>query len=276
MSTADGFERPDKDLLFKKIFSNERILNDFIKSFYEYIGKREEFEVLKTIPQELLFPKNKKGKHYYGDIVATLSNDTIISLEIYTNTFGEGEYNKSYMYASRIFSNQRFENYKEIKRVVSINLITNNFKRMNKEIVNEYNFENIVTHEIINKNIEMYLVRYDLAEKEKDDSKFIRYLQLLSKDSVKEMKKVVKGDDIMEETLRTIIDWNEDNNVVLFEDWYMDRYGDRVRENLKAIGEERATIKIAKNMIDSNLPEEYIERITGLSKKEIKRLTKNK
>ena len=180
------------------------------------------------------------------------------------------------MYASRIFSSQTFENYKEIKKVISINLITNNFKRTNKEIVNEYNFENIVTHKVINKNIEIYLIRYDLAEKEKDKSKFIRYLQLLSKDSVEEMKKIVKGDDIMEEALRTIIDWNEENNEVQFEDWYMDRYGDRLKEKFKkqgiSIGKEEARIEIAKNMISSNLPEEYIEKITGLTKEEIENI----
>ena len=286
-----NFEKPEKDLLFKKVFSNKEILNDFIKSFYEYIGKEEKIEVLKATPQKLLLPKNKKNNHFYGDVIATLSNNTILSLEMYSGKFSEEEYNKSYMYASYLFSNQSFKNYRNIKKVISLNLINSNYKRTNEEIINEYNFENIVTHKVINNNIELYLVRYDLAKEEKDSSKFIRYLKLLNEEDIECMKKLVEGDDTMECALRKIIDWNEEKNEVSFNDWFMDRYGYKWEEKIEdrgiaigekrgkeegiAIGEENAKIKIAKNMLANNLPEDYIKRITGLSDSEIENLKDN-
>ena len=70
------------DDIFKYVFSYEYILRDFINSFLEYIGEKEKVYIENVIPQYYIMPEEKSIKEYYGDLVATLNNSDIVSLEM--------------------------------------------------------------------------------------------------------------------------------------------------------------------------------------------------
>ena len=127
----------DNDLTFKQVFSHEDILEDLITSFLEYIGKNANaIRVIKIIPHSYIGPNNKKYRGYYGDLTAIKDNQ-ILSIEMYSNAFSNGDYNKSLGYLCRLYSNQKVSTEpNKYQKVISINFIKGNYKRINDNIVN--------------------------------------------------------------------------------------------------------------------------------------------
>ena len=226
-----------KDLIFKNVFSKEKYFKDFMQEFLKYIGKEEAFEVKEITTQKLLQPQKKNEKIFYADVVALLSNDKYISLEAYSSDFGKREFNKSFAYGCRLFCNQEFADCGKMKKVLSINLIRHNYKKMNDKVINEYKYQNVVTEEVIDENMVIYLVRYDLAKESKEDSRFIKYLRLLDEDDEEKMKKITKGDELMDEVADNIISWNKSEMINSLEDILIERgYKARWEEEAKESG----------------------------------------
>lgn len=69
-----------EDLLFKKIFSNQEVLEDLINSFLEVVNIKERFYTIKGI-EEYIWPNSKDKKVFAGDVVATLNNGDIVNLD---------------------------------------------------------------------------------------------------------------------------------------------------------------------------------------------------
>ena len=131
------------DLCFKFVFSHEFILKDFINSFLEYLKLDVRFDFTNIGVQKYIIPKNKTYLGYFGDIIVNLNNGTIISLELYKDSFREKDYNKSYAYMCRLFDNNIEDSKKyKVKKIISLNLMNGNYKRENKELVNKYIFVN--------------------------------------------------------------------------------------------------------------------------------------
>ena len=278
-----------KDLNFKRVFSNKIFLKDFTNAFFKYIGEDSEYYCYEITPQAFIMADNIKSKSYYGDIVATLSDERILSLEAYSRKFALEEYLKSYAYACRLFSNQKNDKYVNNKRIVSVNLIKGNFGKNNKEIINEYNFINTVTRkEVDNKRIVMYLVRYDLVEKipyEKGEDRFITYLRLMNAKDIQEMMEYVRGDEIMEEAVKYLKEWTSANATKTFEDYLIENgWKNRWEKRAEARGKKSGLIEgkelgiseekmnIAKNLLNINMSENVIILATGLTKEELNKL----
>ena len=291
-----------EDLTFKYFFTREETLKDFINEFFKYIGEESNFYFTRIIPQQLIMPNQKTMRMFYGDIVAVMSDERILSLEAYKNKFTKEEFNKSYAYSCRLFSSQPYKAYKEIKPVISINLIKGNYKRSNEEIVNSYKFQNSITHKIIDENnMTMYLIRYDMVEKieeQEEESRFIKYLRILNQETTDKMKKIARGDKKMEDAINFVIKWNEDQSKKTFEEYLIENGWQQRWENAgkkiglaegkniglaegKTIGLEEGKksgliegkntekINIAKNLLNINIPENVIILATGLTKEEL-------
>ena len=109
------------DLCFKYVFSHKNILEYFINVFFDYLNVDYKFATTSITAQNFIMPNNKKIKSYYGDIVAILKNEDLISLEMYKNTFNKSNYNKSYAYKCRLYANQiekEEKDYNKLKRVI--------------------------------------------------------------------------------------------------------------------------------------------------------------
>ena len=93
------------DICFKYIFGREPILVDFLNSFFAFIGENKKVLTLKVTTNKEMFGSSKIKKVFYGDILAYLDMDEIVSIEMYTH-FSELEYKKSVSYLTRLFSDQ--------------------------------------------------------------------------------------------------------------------------------------------------------------------------
>ena len=148
----------------------------------------------------------RNKKIFYGDILAYLDIDEIVSLEMYTY-FREREFKKSLSYLARTFSDQleRGEDYLLAKKVISINLMEENYHLNNFQIFNNYGFVNKFNYgRMKDEYLEMYLIRLDLVKEmvyNKIESRFEKWLKFIKAGNVEEMKKIAEGDENMERAL---------------------------------------------------------------------------
>ena len=266
-----NFDYLNDDLAFKQVFMHNEILEDLITSFLNYIGKNNNNRLItELIPNSYINPDHKKFRSYYGDLTAT-KDDVIISIEMYKNKFSQKDYNKSLGYLCRLYSRQEKSiKTTEYKKVISLNFIKGNFKRINNNIVNGYSLKNSINNEEINDNILMYLVRYDLIDNipyKYEEERFITYLRIIGSKSVKDMKKYAKGDKIMEEIIKMLKEWNIESDRINYQ---------RRIEEAKEEGIEENKISTAKKLIKLNAAKEYILEITEISDKEYEKLVNHK
>lgn len=169
------------DLVFKHVFSNKKIIRDYYNSYLEYIKSDLKVKYIRVSKQKYIQNNNIKLHDYYLDIVIVLSDGKLVNIEMYNN-FGETECMKSLAYASYIYSHQlrKREPYKRIKKVISLNIMNGNYKLSNNEIVNKYEFINVINHRrILDESIEMLLIRLDILKEisySKNEERFIRWV----------------------------------------------------------------------------------------------------
>ena len=102
---TDTFVSLTDDIMFKHVFSHPHVMIDLLNSFFDYIGENKKIINIRLEKDKSMHGTNIYSKIFYGDIVAILEDETIISVEMYTE-FGQEEYNKSTSYLSRLYGNQ--------------------------------------------------------------------------------------------------------------------------------------------------------------------------
>ncbi len=273
------------DLCFKYVFSKKHILEDFINSFFEYINSLDEFQFTEITPENYIMPDNKELSLYFGDIVSTSKQDTLISLEMYKDPFDIEGYIKSKAYMCRLFDqNIKKNDYKKAKRVFSINLIKGNFKRANNDLVNEYTFSNKINHKDIDNGFTiMYLIRFDKVKNipyNEDEQRFITWLRLINAKDLAEIKQYIRKDDeIMSEIEKFVADWNRKsakNGLEKYiEETAQKAKKDGIYEGISqgiSEGISQGILQTAKNLLSLNISINDIKKATGLSEKELKNL----
>ena len=264
------------DLTFKNVFSNSHLLKWFINNFMRYLNLRVRCYDSQVISQYYIKPHNKKYKLYYSDLVAILDNENIICLECYKNSFSVEECNKSLSYVCRIYANQLYNknekrSYKNVSKVIGINIMHGNYNRDSKNLVSKYKIQNNLSHkDLTNNGIEIYNINLDLLKEipyTLDEDEFITILRIINAKTLNEMEYYVKKKGVreMNEVLEYVRRWNEESMEHNFEDYIQDR----IRESNIEIREEDAKI-----MLKKNYPISDIQEITGLALSEIKSLQK--
>ncbi len=274
-----------KDLNFKNIFRRENILEDFINSFLEYNNSTLKFKIIYAYPEACIMPNHENVKLYFGDIVGILNNGDLVSLEMYSDIFNTKMYNKSYGYKSRLFADQlekNNNNYAKMKKVISINLMLGNYKKINTELVNKYTFKHQKSNKIIKENTIMYLIRLDQMKKiryVKGEKKFLTYLRIINSDSIEEMEKYAKGDKNMEEIIEYMKEWNAKSNENGFERYLKEKEEEAKEKGLKIgrkegkkEGKKERDYEIIRKMKQENVGLDFIKKITGLTEKEINKI----
>ncbi len=127
------------------VFNQEKYLKDFLEGVLSLIDESVAINTLVVGVEHFISAESYKTKESYSDVLAIINDDTIILIELY-NTFKEEQNDKSNVYSSKIFSNQitTNEEYKDIKKVININLIRNSVY-YEPEIINEYKFMHTVS-----------------------------------------------------------------------------------------------------------------------------------
>ena len=282
------FKNLTDDICFKHLFKEEIFLSDFLNSFFDYIGAKKKVIGLKVTAESEMHGSKRNKKIFYGDILAYLDTDEIVSLEMYTY-FREREFKKSLSYLARTFSDQleRGEDYLLAKKVISINLMEENYHLNNFQIFNNYGFVNKFNYgRMKDEYLEMYLIRLDLVKEmvyNKIESRFEKWLKFIKAGNVEEMKKIAEGDENMERALAFMERFVNDEEVRGIYDKINDVERDaKERGMAEGLAEGKAKglaeglaegiNKTAKNLLKMNFKVEEIMEATGLSKEEIEAL----
>ncbi len=256
------------DLTFKYVFSHEYLLQDLINSFLKYVGLNYKATLTNIKVQDYMLPNKEKVKAFFGDIIVTLDNGYIISLEMYKNNFSKREYKKSLTYLNKLSFEQikpGEKNYEKIKKVIGISFMQGNFRRINNQVVNSYSFREEITEKVIDEgDLELYLIRYDILPKKKNKEKrFIKWLRMINAESIEELESIGKGDKKMENSIRVVKEWLEESAKHGLENYI---------DDVKFETAEEEKLSIAKNLLTLNISVDDIEKATGLSKKQILKL----
>ena len=270
---VDTFLGLSDDSTFKHIFSNETILIDFLNSFFTFIHEKKKVMKIKVNTDERISGDKRKYKVYYGDIMAYLEHEEIMSIEMYKK-FSLREFNKSMAYISRKFSNQfkRGKNYQNAKKITSLNIIKTNYYESNESLINDYSlvdkFDYQVSH---NQCLEMYLIKLDkikdIVYNQDEDERFIRWLKMINAKDMNELKNIAKEDEVMESAVRLMEDFLNDEEL---QDEF-DKITD-IEYYAKEEGIFEEKRKTAKNLLDMDIPISKIVKATGLSEEEINAL----
>ena len=271
---TDTFVSLTDDIMFKHVFSRPHIMIDLLNSFFKYIGENKKIVNIRLEKDKSMHGTNIYSKIFYGNIVAILEDETIISVEMYKE-FGQEEYNKSTSYLSRLYGNQlkKGQKFIESKKVISINFMSGNYHKVNNALVNDYGFVKKISRTIENDEcMIMYLVRLDLSDKvlyNNINKRLIRWLKLMKSKSMEEMKEIGKGDKTMKDVIKYV-------------DWFLKEEGTTFQDKIEyekakseAKGREDDKKETAKNLLDMNMPIADISKATGLSEQDINNLSKN-
>ena len=165
------------------------------------------------------------------------------------------------------------------KKVISINLMEENYHLNNFQILNNYGFVNKFNYgRMKDEYLEMYLVRLDLVSKmvyNKLESRFLKWLKFIKAGSVEEMGKIAKGDENMERALAFMERFVNDEEVRGIYDKINDVERDAKERGMAEgliQGKAAGIIETAKNMLKKGFEPSEIADITNLSIEEINRL----
>ena len=141
-------------------------------------------------------------------------------------------------------------------------------------LINEYGFINKLNQgSIKDECLEMYMVRLDLIREKVynySDIRFIKWLKLINAKDMLEMKKISEGDEIMEQTLKFMDDFLNDEEIRNVYDKIRDVEYHAKKEGL-AEGHANM-LNSAKKMLKDDLDIKTIMKYTGLPKEEIENI----
>ena len=272
------------DLVFKHVFSKADVLTSFLNAYFTFMNEdKQVLKVTSSIDHPIKGNK-RKYKMYYGDVLAYLNTDEIISLEIYKEFYLK-DYKKSLAYISRKYSNQfeRGRNYKSGKKVTGINIILNNHLKSPKVLMNDYVFIDKFNYQNMNnKYLEMVLLNIDRVNKivyDKNEEKLIKWLRLIGAESMEELREIAKGEMEMEQAIAYMEDFLNDEEIQDHYDKIVDVAENAEQKGLtkgltkgRTEGKRLANMKIAKNMLKKKYPIQDIAELTNLTIEEIENI----
>ena len=143
-----------------------------------------------------------------------------------------------------------------------------NYHYNNFYLVNDYGFINKLNYGgIKDECLEMYLIRLDLVKENVynyNEKRFIKWLKLINAEGVEEMKKIVEGDEGMEQVLKFMEDFLNDEEIRNVYDKINDVEYYAKKEG-RAEGRREGVIETAKNMLKKGFDPVEVADITNLS-----------
>ena len=280
------------DYIFKKIFAkkgNESILKDLLNSILQIPIKSIEVVADTSLEREL--ESNKLG---ILDVKAKIDNETIVNIEIQIiNRYNMIE--RTLFYWSGLYYNvlQKGEDYKEIKKVIAINILDyNEFEEGPYHEIAKLRREYL--YKILTDKIEIHFIQIPKFKKQRKDmkTKLDMWMDFISQIDEKEVKNAMsKNKEIKkaqeeyeyltgEEAERRIAFLREKairDETSIFDAGKDIGFKDGIEKGIKKgikQGKEKEQKEIVKSMLKEKLPIETIIKITKLSKIEIEKIEK--
>ena len=284
------------DYIFKKIFAkkgNESILKDLLHSILQI--KIKSLKVMADTNLEKELESNKLG---ILDIKAKIDNETIVNIEIQIiNRYNMIE--RTLFYWSGLYYNvlQKGEDYKEIKKVIAINILDyNEFEEGPYHEIAKLRREYL--YKILTDKIEIHFIQIPKFKRQRKDmkTKLDMWMDFISQIDEKEVKNAMSknkqikkaqeeyeyltGDEaerriafLREKAIRdenSIFDAGKD---IGFKDGIEKGIKQGIAKGEKQ-GKKKEQREIVKSMIKEKIPVETIVKITKLSKEEIEKIIK--
>ena len=189
------------DKVFKFVFSNLLLQDALLKSIAVFIDNEKISHDIENIDaQGLLMAPFYDTKDYYGDVLTTLKNGTIVSLEAY-NLFGYEEFIKSLCYVCRIFGNQLKvnEKYSKASDVVGITLFRKKTDFIMDNVMEEYKLSEQIYKLKVNNNITLYLIDLDKVAKFTYNKSeiFYEFANIMKKEWLSDMEEYIKDKETL-------------------------------------------------------------------------------
>ena len=289
------------DYIFKKIFAkkgNESLLQDLLNSILQI--KIKSIEVIADANLERQLESNKLG---ILDIKAKVDEDTIIDIEIQIiNRYNMIE--RTLFYWSGLYYNvlQKGEDYKEIKKVIAINILDyNEFDEGPYHEIAKLRREYL--YKILTDKIEIHFIQIPKFKKQRKDmkTKLDMWMDFISQIDEKEVKNAMRknkeikkaqeeyeyltGDEeerriafLREKAIRdenSIFDAGKDIGRREGKEEGKEEGIEIGKEQGIEIGKEQTKKEIVKTMTKENMPIETIMKVTKLSREEIEKIQKN-
>ena len=286
------------DKVFKAVMQDKNCKEYLIEIIHEITKMEKEYIRENMVIRNSELPvKYAEEKRKVTDLVIDIENN-LINIEM-NNSYYKGLIERNDTYLNELRNLKSSEGIYLIPKMIQINF--DNFDKYKEKTIMKFVIMNEETHVKETENYEKYHINLKRIKKKYYNkeklSEIEKKLLVLTLDKKEEIKKITKGDKIMEEVEKKIVAISEDAAMILCYD--EDEYREKVRELSaqtrieEAIeeaqelamkkaeelamkkAEEIASKKveeIAMNMIKQNLDYEIISKTTGLSLKELERL----
>lgn len=269
------------DKVFKFVFSNLLLQDALLKSIAVFIDNEKISHDIENIDaQGLLMAPFYVTKDYYGDVLTTLKNNTIVSMEAY-NLFGYEEFVKSLCYVCRIFGNQLKvnEKYSKASDVVGITLFRKKTDFIMESVMEEYKLSEQIYKLKVNNNITLYLIDLDKVAKFTYNKSeiFYEFANIMKKEWLSDMEEYIKDkeDEMLEKTVAYVREFLGDpkNHDLLnhFESEVRNaKYEGRTEGRAEGHAEEK--LNFSKSLIDAGVDKNIVAKCANLNVGELDKL----
>ena len=269
------------DKVFKFVLSNLLLQDALLKSIAVFIDNEKISHDIENIDaQGLLMAPFYVTKDYYGDVLTTLKNNTIVSMEAY-NLFGYEEFVKSLCYVCRIFGNQLKvnEKYSKASDVVGITLFRKKTDFIMDNVMEEYKLSEQIYKLKVNNNITLYLIDLDKAAKFTYNKSeiFYEFANIMKKEWLSDMEEYTKDkeDEMLEKTVAYVREFLGDpkNHDLLnhFESEVRNaKYEGRTEGRAEGHAEEK--LNFSKSLIDAGVDKNIVPKCANLNVGELDKL----
>lgn len=278
MTSLVDFTGLTDDLAFKYVFSHQELLEDLFNSYLEYLSYYKE-KIITVMPEAFMQALKKNKRNFYGDIVAINSKGNIYSIEMY-NKYNLEQVKKSLSYMTRLYSNQlnAKESYGGAKKVTSLNFVKGNYLNKDNSLVRRYVLKNVISNEELEiNNLEYVIIYLDQIASPKYNKcklRFYKWLKFIKEDNMENLKKIAKGDKVMEQSLRYVQEFLSDPEIEAIYGRDNEKKREGIQEGIQE-GYQESRNNMAIEMLKDKVNLKTIAKYTKLSLKEIKELQKN-
>jgi len=278
------------DSIFKSVMSNincRKALCLFISEVCNINYKDLIDNIFVTNSEHMIIKINEKRKR--SDLIVESGNYVFI-LEMNSGKYYDGLFIKNYCYANEVNlrSIEIGMDYSKSKEIYLINIDEFDSFKCNSLVVDfpRYNKENNVLERINIHDKHVILENVDKDKYNKYSDTFIRLIKIMTCDEKSKLLELSKGDDILENVTKKIIDLQEEVNTIGLYD-----YEERQQMILNTVkssalneghqqghkqglseGSKKTQNSIAKNLLKLGMRIEEISKATGLSINQIKML----
>ena len=273
---------PKMDIVFESLFKpgNEEITKALISNIICKKIQKIDLEKNKRLLRE--YTKDKLG---ILDLIATLDDGVICHIEVQLSNNKDIE-ERLLFYNSKIYSQQMLigEKYKDLKKTISIAILDYNLEKLKN--IEEVHTKWTIMEEKYRKTkltdkMEIHIIELPKIRKVKTQTEkntLIEWMKFLDNPNDGEVLEIMKTNKEMEEAMKKLEEIQSDEEMMRIIDlrkkaiWDHNQAMFVAREEGLEEGENREKIKIAKKMLEERIDIEVIQKVTGLSKEELKEL----